>query len=194
MSPDEGPIMAEQWQQERTERCCTVGTSIRVARSQNDRYMNITSSTIIEIVEVYTHRYKWNKVQYILMWVCDTMYGSILSYDLEAGSKLQAINMKLKAQTTGRSLADSVGSLHYLTSSFCTERRMAKQDGLSSRKAVNSEANDKWFQTGNNAGTSQIIIGCLLTCQYLDITVTSVQEVTHKDMENTGWGYSSFTG
>ncbi|KAK0478950.1 hypothetical protein IW261DRAFT_1420279 [Armillaria novae-zelandiae] len=79
--------------------------------------MDITSSTIVEIVEVYTHRgqasrhstvveihahrYKWNKVQYISMWVCDTMY----------------VNQSPMAQ-----------------------RRMAKQDGLSSWKAVNSEA------------------------------------------------------
>ncbi|KAK0478940.1 hypothetical protein IW261DRAFT_1420268 [Armillaria novae-zelandiae] len=140
--------------------------------------MNITSSTIVEmglcmkllisevklqgirtmsstVVEIHAHRYKWNEVQYILMWVCDTMYGSILCYVLEAGSKLQVINMKPKAQTTGRLLADSV-------------------------------ANDKRLQTGNNSGTSRIIIGCLLTFQYLDITVASVQEVTHEDMENTG--------
>ncbi|KAK0478985.1 hypothetical protein IW261DRAFT_1420317 [Armillaria novae-zelandiae] len=122
------------------------------------------------------------------------MYGSILRYDLEAGSKLQAMNMKLKAQTTVRSLADSVVNDECNTgvtsipssSSFSAKRRIVKQDGLSSPKAVNSEANDKQLQTGNNAGTSRIIVGHLPTFQYLDITVASVQEVTHEDMENTG--------
>ncbi|KAK0471961.1 hypothetical protein IW261DRAFT_1424760 [Armillaria novae-zelandiae] len=96
------------------------------------------------------------------------MYGSILSFDLEAGSKLQAINMKLKAQTTGRLLADSVGK--YLA--------------------------DSPDYGGEDASgcNYRIIIGRLPTFQYLDITVASVQEVTHKDMENTGWGYSSFAG
>ncbi|KAK0478944.1 hypothetical protein IW261DRAFT_1420272 [Armillaria novae-zelandiae] len=102
------------------------------------------------------------------------MYGSFLHYVLEAGSKLQVINMKLKAQISHHS------------SSFSAKRRIVKQDGLSSQKAVNSQANDKRFQTGNNSGTSRIIVGCLPPFQYLNITVASVQEVTHEDMENTG--------
>ncbi|KAK0478964.1 hypothetical protein IW261DRAFT_1420296 [Armillaria novae-zelandiae] len=81
------------------------------------------------------------------MWVCNTRYGSLLCYNLEAGSKLQAINMKLKAQTTGRLLADSVVKDECNTgvtsipssSSFSAKRRIVKQDGLSSWKAVNSE-------------------------------------------------------